>query len=208
MALTTIEYGALASSEVMNNNFEYLDNRISSVSETFNSNNAGIYSNIASINTLIIQTSNKLRPVGQPIIRLDNTIYEDEIRLEGAEVSRTTYSALFQIYGITYGAGDGVNTFNLPDFRERVLWGGESFGYLDESLPNITGQFYAEDQSAGGNTSGAFTGTKIKSGVHSGDGGASRNMYAFDASNSSEIYANGASVRPSAIKIRVVTRYK
>ena len=33
MALTEIEYGSLASSEIMNNNFQYLDNRISSVSE-------------------------------------------------------------------------------------------------------------------------------------------------------------------------------
>ena len=42
MALTEIEYGALASSEVMNNNFNYLDNRINSVSETLISNNAGL----------------------------------------------------------------------------------------------------------------------------------------------------------------------
>lgn len=33
MALTEIEYGSLASSDVMNKNFEYLDNKISDVSE-------------------------------------------------------------------------------------------------------------------------------------------------------------------------------
>ena len=60
MALTEIEYGALASSEVMNNNFQYLDDRISSVSETVTSNNAGVSSNIASINSTISSMSEEL----------------------------------------------------------------------------------------------------------------------------------------------------
>lgn len=38
---------------------------------------------------------------------------------DGAAVNRTTYAALFAIIGTTYGAGDGVNTFNLPDRRGR-----------------------------------------------------------------------------------------
>ena len=46
MALTEIEYGSLASSEVMNNNFEYLDNKISDVSENLASNVATINANI------------------------------------------------------------------------------------------------------------------------------------------------------------------
>jgi microcystin-dependent protein len=35
----------------------------------------------------------------------------------GAAVSRSTYAALFAVIGTMYGAGDGVNTFNLPDDR-------------------------------------------------------------------------------------------
>ena len=53
MALTEIEYGSLASSEVMNNNFGYLDNKISDVSETLSSNVATINSNIATTNASI-----------------------------------------------------------------------------------------------------------------------------------------------------------
>jgi microcystin-dependent protein len=34
---------------------------------------------------------------------------------EGTEISRTLYPDLFNIIGITYGQGDGTNTFNLPD---------------------------------------------------------------------------------------------
>ncbi len=38
----------------------------------------------------------------------------------GQEVSRTTYSKLFEVIGQTYGAGDGNTTFNLPDMRGRT----------------------------------------------------------------------------------------
>ncbi|KJZ06607.1 hypothetical protein TW85_25040, partial [Marinomonas sp. S3726] len=39
------------------------------------------------------------------------------LKANGAEVSRTLYAELFSKIGTTYGAGDGINTFNLPDVR-------------------------------------------------------------------------------------------
>ena len=42
---------------------------------------------------------------------------------DGSAVSRTTYADLFAIVSTTYGLGDGSNTFNLPDLRERVIAG-------------------------------------------------------------------------------------
>lgn len=42
---------------------------------------------------------------------------------DGAAVSRTTYPNLFAAIGITWGAGDGSNTFNLPDLRGRTAIG-------------------------------------------------------------------------------------
>ena len=38
----------------------------------------------------------------------------------GAAVSRTTYAALFAIVGVTFGAGDGATTFNLPNYQDRM----------------------------------------------------------------------------------------
>lgn len=40
---------------------------------------------------------------------------------DGAAVSRATYSGLFSAIGISYGAGDGSTTFNVPDFRGHFL---------------------------------------------------------------------------------------
>lgn len=41
----------------------------------------------------------------------------------GAAVSRTAYADLFAAIGTTYGAGDGFNTFNLPDYRGEFIRG-------------------------------------------------------------------------------------
>ena len=57
MNLIEIEYGALASSEIMNNNFNYLDNKTSDLSKTFDEKNATITSNIATINTSLTNFS-------------------------------------------------------------------------------------------------------------------------------------------------------
>jgi len=46
----------------------------------------------------------------------------------GQAVSRTTYATLFAMVGTTYGPGDGSTTFNLPDFRGRVVAGKDDMG--------------------------------------------------------------------------------
>ena len=45
------------------------------------------------------------------------------LECNGANVSRSTYSALFAIIGTTYGAGDGATTFGLPDLQDNVAMG-------------------------------------------------------------------------------------
>src|SRR5262245_17975390 len=39
---------------------------------------------------------------------------------DGAAVSRLTYPDLFTVIGVTWGQGDGVVTFNVPDLRGRA----------------------------------------------------------------------------------------
>jgi microcystin-dependent protein len=42
---------------------------------------------------------------------------------DGSAVSRSTYASLFAAIGTTYGAGDEVTTFNLPDLQGRTIFG-------------------------------------------------------------------------------------
>ena len=46
----------------------------------------------------------------------------------GQAISRTTYAALFAAIGTTYGTGDGLTTFNVPDCRGRVKAGADNMG--------------------------------------------------------------------------------
>lgn len=45
---------------------------------------------------------------------------------DGTAVSRTTYSVLFSVIGVTYGNGDGVATFNIPNLKGKVVVGFDS----------------------------------------------------------------------------------
>lgn len=87
MALTEIEYGSLASSEVMNNNFNYLDNRINTVSEAIQSATDDINTDIASINTSITSIEDDVEENTTSINSLQSTI--QSIAAGGAYV--TTY---------------------------------------------------------------------------------------------------------------------
>jgi microcystin-dependent protein len=48
------------------------------------------------------------------------------LRCDGSAVSRTTYADLFSVIGVTYGAGDGSTTFNLPNLKGKVPVGLDS----------------------------------------------------------------------------------
>jgi microcystin-dependent protein len=57
----------------------------------------------------------------------------------GAAISRTTYSALFALIGVTFGSGDGSTTFNIPDLRGRVPAGRDDMGGSAAGRMNATG---------------------------------------------------------------------
>ena len=88
MALTTIKYGELASSEIMNNNFKYLDDKISNLNETVTSNKAGMNSNIASINSSITTINENMT---QNVKTLENSINEAKSFFSESGLFVTTY---------------------------------------------------------------------------------------------------------------------
>lgn len=175
--------------EILNDNWDKIDNYSSTIQTQID-----ILKNIY----------DKIQPIGQPIIRLDNTLFENEVRLEGEEVSIYDYSKLYEIYGNTYGEARAGH-FKLPDCRNRVFWGATNFGYIEAGLPNITGRIGALGEENTDYTSGAF----YQNG-QGGTGDASGWDYFvyMDASRSNAIYGNSNTVQPSSIKVRVVTRFK
>jgi len=81
------------------------------------------------------------------------------LKANGAQVSRSTYSALFSIIGTTYGGGDGFSTFNLPDLRGEFIRG------YDDGRGADSGRGFGtfQDQQLGWHT---HTGTTSNPGSH------------------------------------------
>lgn len=63
------------------------------------------------------------------------------LNCDGAAVSRTTYAALYNAIGTTFGAGNGSTTFNLPDGRGRATIGvGTGSGLTSRTLGAAVGE--------------------------------------------------------------------
>lgn len=147
--------------------------------------------------------------IGKPEITLNNTLLPNEIWLEGGKVAKNLYPKLVAIYGNTYAPSTATDTSTylyLPDFRNRAIWGADSFGYLSAGLPNITGRIGNVD-STGVDSEGCFYRNGSSGRLENKNGVADPNVY-FNASFSNPIYGNSTTVQPPAIKVRVKTRYQ
>lgn len=56
-------------------------------------------------------------PAGTVISFASSTAPTGYLKANGALISRTTYASLFAVIGTTFGAGDGITTFAIPDLR-------------------------------------------------------------------------------------------
>lgn len=135
---------------------------------------------------------------------LQQANHGDWLLCNGQAVSRTEYTELFSLIGVSFGGGDGVNTFNLPDYRGKFLrgLGGDSAADIyttqQEGLPNITGSmdsvmFYSYPNVE---ASGSIISDRQGSACTSSSGETSRSNISIDASKSSKIYGASKHVTP------------
>lgn len=135
-----------------------------------------------------------------------NTSHRGCLLCKGSAVSRTTYANLFALLGTTFGEGDGSTTFNLPDFRNKTLWGanGNLMAILAAGLPNITGGISIGALTGG--ASGAIT-ARSSSVSRSTTDASNSSGFDFNASRSSSIYGNSTTVQPPAIAVNIFIKY-
>ena len=120
---------------------------------------------------------------------------------DGREVSRETYSYLFNVISTLYGEGDGSTTFNLPDLTNRFIEGCSELSdvgtYLSAGLPNHTHNI---DSSGGAYGAGG-------GGNHPAVKDYETNGYSSSQVLNSSIYGNSDTVQPPAVMMRYVIVY-
>lgn len=78
-------------------------------------------------------------PVGTIHTSILNAVPQGYLRCNGQAVSRSTYSRLFTAMGTAFGAGDGITTFNVPNFSGAFLrgQGNQTVGGVTYTAPAI-----------------------------------------------------------------------
>lgn len=79
-------------------------------------------------------------PVGTILPYSGSDLPEGYLLCDGAAVSRSFYSALFNVIGTTYGAGDGSTTFNVPDLKGKVAVGQDTGDTTFDTLGETGGE--------------------------------------------------------------------
>lgn len=150
------------------------------------------------LSNLTTAASQRLVPIGSLMMSPLDTL-DGYLLCNGQAVSRTTYAGLFAKIGVDFGIGDGITTFNVPDYRGCFLrgLGGESAANTHtkqpQGLPNISARMYAE-QGATDNC------------MASGTGGSPEGVF-WNASAWNSIYGAANEVRPVNFAVNYFIKY-
>lgn len=146
--------------------------------------------------------------IGDIKASVQNADHFNWLLCDGRAVNRTEYAELFNVIGTGFGGGDGINTFNLPDYRGKFLrgLGGDSAADIyttqAEGLPNIEGSFeldragmWNESPDSGAKVTGAFSKAQGTLGGPSGTTDHT-SVITLDASAANAIYGASNHVTP------------
>ena len=146
---------------------------------------------------------NSIVKIGDIKASLQTQNHDNWILCNGQELLRSEYADLFEVIGDKFGSGNGVTTFNVPDYRNKFLRGlGDSsapdlYTKQDEGLPDIEGQIEFTLQKQGSKkASGAFNYS-----ASSGNGGdytstGPYGTFKFLASSANPVYGASNHVTP------------
>ena len=155
----------------------------------------------------------EIRRVGDYKFSAVKTDHDNWLICNGRAVSRNDYKELFSLIGTSFGKGNGSSTFNLPDFRDKTIWGANNNlnNIKEAGLPNITGSlepkgiaplFFGSNH----NCSGAIS-TTDKVNEYQVDFDNYRETtvgkISFDASSSNSIYGKSNTVQPASICVNI-----
>lgn len=163
------------------------------------------------LTNLGVDTTN-FNPTGSILPFAGSSIPSGYLACNGSAISRTTYSALYNVIGTKYGSGDGSTTFNLPNLEDNRFMEFHSTPATKKNagLPNIRG--YIDKIRVMLNTqyetSGAFSGSVSTVSGDANAGSAQTVKFNFDASKGgSTLYGASTTVQPKSLTVRAIIKY-
>lgn len=161
-------------------------------------------------------------PVG--VVFYDSYLHDGCVKFNGATVNRADYVRLEKLANdknlwtddpstepYKYGRGDGSTTMVLPDFRNRIIQGGDIPAVIAPGLPNVLGEIDWTDAEANYTgielsnnrikQTGALKSTKSRNAQIINDNtyiGSFISNIIVDASQNSSVYGNSDTVQPPA----------
>ena len=134
---------------------------------------------------------------------------DDCLSCDGYSLQITDYEDLYKVIGTKFNqSGDTSGTFRIPDYNVtgRFLQPSQNAGGLIEAgLPNITGELNVRCNFDV--ASGAFYSVKTSCLGHN-SGYSGNGTAILDASRSSAIYGNSATVQPPSQLVHICIKYK
>lgn len=202
------EFVPLAGGVTMTGNFELAGPATSALEPvTLDQMEESLADAAASTSTTILG----VLPIGAVVMWVTGSVPTGFLALEGGNVSRTTYAALFALWGTTFGVGDGSTTFGLPDTRAYFMRGwdngrgvdsGRALGSFQlDALQNMTGTVQSIDGGITADGVFATDGTGVST-VTSGVSGTHASL-TFDASREAR---TAAETRPHNFAVRFIVR--
>lgn len=149
------------------------------------------------------RTMIQVQPSGMVAYFANSAPPEGWLKCNGAAISRTTFSDLFEAIGTSYGAGNGTTTFNVPDLRGEFIRGWDDGRGADPSraFGNAQGHTFGSHSHSGstdtaGSHSHSVTGTSTPpGGAYANVGG---NMGNYTSTNTSSAGSHSHSVSVGA----------
>jgi hypothetical protein len=139
MPLTHIEYGSLASSDVMNDNFEYLDNRATTIANNLSQTASGINSTIASMNSTFTQKNEELQ---EDISDLSSDLADLRNDFESKDIT-PDYAKAVTVYN---SSGSGTFNINWDGWLEFDLYCRQNSAAYQFYIDNIMVGATASDE--------------------------------------------------------------
>ena len=153
-------------------------------------------------------------PVGSIMPFAGTNVPNGWLLCNGDAISKSAYSNLFTIIGISWGGGNGTTTFNLPDLRGQFLRGVDGTGGIDTDKANRTAKYTSGNT---GNSVGSYQEDEIRAHYHTYQNDINGPPYNHDLpytaggsnyrTNSTSSSTGGSETRPVNAYVNYIIKY-